>query len=149
MGKRKGYAFEKETEALGGEYGKRLYKSGAVGTITGHAVLVGDVQWNFPWMRDIISIECKHGYGTSSKENQKYMTIHREWFDKHIAQTKAADLLPAWAMKFKFTAENGMSKFVVIPFSTMKEIIRQMENVYLELQELKNEQAKSKKGKSN
>jgi hypothetical protein len=143
--RRKGYPFEKETEALAGKYGKRCYKSGGVGSVTGIAALVGDVIWKFPWLRDRITVECKHGY--DDKPDQKTFRIYREWFDKHMKQAKAADLLPIWAMKFKGTSENGMSKFVLIPFSTMGEIIKQMDNVYQELQELKNEQTKCNKTK--
>lgn len=141
--RRKGYPFEKETEALAGEYGKRCYKSGSIGSTEGISVLVGDVQWKFPWFRDVISVECKHGY--DDKPDQKTFRIYREWFDKHLKQAKAAGLLPMWAMKFKGTSENGMSKFVLIPFSTMQEMIKQMDDVYQELQELKDEQKKHNK----
>jgi len=145
---RKGYKFEKETEALAGKHGKRCYKSGGVGSVTGIPALTGDVIWKFPWMnKEVITIECKHGYGDDSKADQKSFRIYREWFDKHMKQAKAADLLPVWAMKFKGVQSNGMSQFVVIPFSTMKEIIRQMDITYSELEELRNEQKKCSKRK--
>ena len=135
MSKRKGYKFEKETEALAGKHGQRVPMSGALGSSIGIPKLCGDVIWEFPWMnKEVITIECKHGY--DDKPDQKTFRIYREWFDKHMKQAKSADLLPIWAMKFKSTSENGMSKFVLIPFSTMQEIIKQMDNTYAELQEL-------------
>lgn len=144
---KRGYAFERETAALGGEYGKRVPRSGGYGT-EGYLGMVGDVLFKFPWMnRRVISIECKHGYSDKGQE-RKSMRIDRAWFDKHMKQAKMAEFLPAWAMKFKATSENGMSKFVLIPFSTMEEIIKQMDNTYLELQELRNEQEKRGKKKS-
>lgn len=144
MAKRKGYQFERETAALGREYGRRVERSGAIGTSSGVPGMIGDVQWRFPWMgREIISIECKHGYDDDSKH--KSFRIYREWFDKHQSQTKAGDVLPAYAMKFKGTQENGVASFVLIPFATMKEIIRQMENVYQELKEFKDERAREER----
>lgn len=141
---KRGYQFERETAALAGEHGKRIPRSGGYGT-EGFVGMVGDVHFKFPWMRKkTISIECKHGYSDAGQQ-RKSMRIERAWFDKHINQTKMADFLPAWAMKFKATSENGISKFILIPFSTMKEIIYEMENVYSELQELKDEQAKHRK----
>jgi len=140
---KRGYQFERETAALGGEHGKRMPRSGGYGT-EGFVGMVGDVQFKFPWLnKRVISIECKHGYSDKGQE-RKSMRIDRVWFEKHLKQTKMADLLPAWAMKFKGTKENGMSKFIMIPFSTMKEIIKEMENVYSELQEFRNEQKKNK-----
>lgn len=144
---KRGYQFERETAALAGEHGKRIPRSGGYGT-EGFVGMVGDVQFKFPWMRKkVISIECKHGYSDAGQQ-RKSMRIERAWFDKHMNQTKMADFLPAWAMKFKATSENGMSKFVLIPFSTMKEIINEMDNVYSELQELKDEQTKHRKARS-
>lgn len=141
---KRGYQFERETASLAGENGKRMPRSGGYGT-EGFIGMVGDVHFKFPWMnKRVISIECKHGYSDKGQE-RKSMRIERAWFDKHMKQTKMADFLPAWAMKFKATHENGMSKFVMIPFSTMKEIIKEMDNVYSELQEFRNEQAKHRK----
>ena len=143
---RKGYHFEKETEALAGKYGRRVPMSGAVGA--GIPQLSGDVIWNFPWMgNEVITVECKHGYGDESKAEQKSFRIHREWFDRHNKVAKSADLLPVWAMKFKGVQENGMSKFVLIPFPVMERILKHMENIHLELEEVKSEQAKRNKTK--
>jgi len=145
MAKRKGDEFERETTVLAGKntsgipYGKKTPKSGAYGTVMGVQVMAGDTQWRFPWLNDIISIECKHGYQADYKADQKSMTIKKEWFDKHLEQCKSMDLLPAWSMKFKFTTENGMSKFLVIPFKTARSIIDQMDNLYIEMEELREE----------
>lgn len=140
---KRGYQFERETAALGGQYGKRIPRSGGYGT-EGFVGMVGDVQFKFPWLdKRVISIECKHGYSDKGQE-RKSMRIDRAWFEKHMKQSKMAGFLPVWAMKFKSTQENGMSKFLMIPFSTMKEIIKEMENVYSELEELRNEQKKHK-----
>ena len=148
---RKGKQFERETAALAdegsGKYGKRVYKSGAIGTTDGIDKLVGDARWVFPWLDgDIISIECKHGYGDDQKG--KSFRIQREWFDKHLEQCKAANTHPMFAMKFKFTAENGLSKFMLIPFPVMQWLIKNMENMHLELEELRHEQKKRKQGNS-
>lgn len=138
MGTKKGREFEKETSRLG-LYGRRIARSGAYGTTDGYPQMVGDVQYRFPWMDgEVIAIECKHGYSEKGQE-RKSMRIERAWFDKHEKQTRALDLLPAWAMKFKFTTENGMSKFFIIPFSTARVIMKHMEDVYLELEELRQE----------
>jgi len=145
---KRGYQFERETAALAGEHGKRMPRSGGYGT-EGFVTMCGDVQFKFPWMSGkVISIECKHGYSDKGQE-RKSMRIDRAWFEKHMKQSKMGDFLPAWAMKFRSTHENGMSKFVMVPFSTMKEIINEMENVYSELQELRDEQKKRKKATSN
>lgn len=135
---KKGKVFERETAALAGDYGRRIERSGAIGTGSGIGQLAGDVRWMFPWFDEEIHLECKHGYSDKGQE-RKSMRIDREWFDKHLAQSKAFGFYPAWAMKFKFTSENGMSKFVVIPFSTMKRLIEEMKNVYLQLEELREE----------
>jgi hypothetical protein len=146
MAFKKGKAFEKETAEVAGKYGKRIPSSGAFGTTMGERALAGDVKWVFPWSMGggkEVHIECKHGYDRSKKE-QKSMTIYREWFDKHLTQAKALDFVPMFAFKFKFTQQNGMSKFVLIPFPVMEKLIKDMENMYLELEELRNEQAKRK-----
>jgi len=144
MSVRKGKAFEKETAELAGKYGKRVRGSGAIGTVDGYRAYVGDAKWYFPFRfggGNHIHIECKHGYDRSKKE-QKSMTIYREWFEKHLAQAKAFDFVPMFAMKFKFTQQNGLSKFMLIPFPVMEQLIKDVENLYLENEELKEELAK-------
>ena len=146
MALKKGKEFEKETAALAGKYGKRIPSSGAFGTTMGEKALAGDAKWVFPFNMgggNEVHVECKHGYDRSKKE-QKSMTIYREWFEKHLNQSKAMDFVPMFAMKFKFTQQNGLSKFVLIPFPVMEKLIQDMENMYLEIEELKNEQAKRK-----
>jgi len=148
MAYKKGKAFEKETAELAGKYGKRMTKSGAVGTMEGIDTLVGDVQWRFPWFSKNLSGECKHGYGRKSGKG-KYITLNREWFEKHMTQARAFGLFPFFSMKFKFATEDGMSKFVLIPHSTMRELILEMDNMWQELQvlreEVANEQAMQRK----
>ena len=146
----KGKAFEKETAEVAGKYGTRVPSSGAFGTTMGVKELAGDAKWKFPWSMGggkEIHVECKHGYDRSKKE-QKSMTIYREWFEKHLNQAKALDFVPMFAMKFKFTQQNGLSKFILIPFPIMEKLIKDMENMYLEIEELKNEQAKRKETES-
>jgi hypothetical protein len=146
MAGRKGKEFERETAALAGKYGKRVPLSGAIGTTWG-SQLAGDAIWKFPWLSKSINLESKHGYGGKKKE-QKSMTIYREWFTKHINQARALGFYPAWAMKFKFTMEDGLSKFVLIPFPVVREIMNEIENLWLEKEELLREQEKRIKGKS-
>ena len=141
--KRKGKAFERETAAVAGKYGKRIPMSGALGTSFGSKDLAGDVEWKFPW--DMgggkeIHVECKHGYDRTKREDQKSMTIYREWFEKHLTQAKALDFVPMFAMKFKFTQQDGLSKFILVPFPIMEKLIKDMENMYLEIEELRSEQ---------
>ncbi|MFA7101454.1 MAG: hypothetical protein WC196_07005 [Bacilli bacterium] len=144
MAVKKGKAFERETAAIAGKYGKVIPKSGAYGTTDGIPQMAGDVRWMLPWFDSEIHLECKHGYSDKGQE-RKSMRIERQWFDKHLKQAKALNFHPAFAFKFKFTHENGMSKFVCFPFSTMEKLITQMENMYLELEELRNEQKKRAK----
>lgn len=161
----KGKPFERETAGLAGKYGERIPMSGS---IKGIPQLSGDVRWKFPWFDDEIHLECKHGYGrgradkfcpTCGRElddkararipkGQKSMTIYREWFDKHLEQAKQYGFYPVFSMKFKFTSENGLSSFIMIPFPVAKELMRQMENLWLELQELRDEQTKQDESQS-
>lgn len=136
MTKAKGQEFEEETASLAGKRGRRIPRSGGYGTVTGIAKLSGDARWDLPWLSSSINLECKHGY-SGEPGTGKSMTIKREWFDKHLAQAKAGGFIPMFAMKFKFTTEDGMSKFILIPFSAMKKIIKQMDDTYLELEELR------------
>lgn len=122
--------------------------SGALGTSYGSKDLAGDVEWKFPWDMGggkSIHIECKHGYDKAKKEDRKSMTIYREWFEKHLTQAKALDFVPMFAFKFKFTHENGLSKFILIPFPIMEKVIHDMENMYLELEELRKENGQLRK----
>jgi len=151
LGFNRGKDFERETANLVNtkeepHRGIRVIMSGAVGTITGNAYYAGDAVWKLPWLNREIRIECKHGYDRS-KTDAKSMTIFKDWFDKHIEQAKAFNFLPVWAFKFKFTQQNGMSKMVVVPFPVMKEIITQVDNIYLELEELRAENEKLRKVK--
>jgi len=153
----KGKDFERETAALAGlcsicggsgrlkngfckncrgkgKYGKRIPMSGSVGTMAGEPRLAGDARWDFPWLTKPIVLECKHGYAAKNKQ-AKSMVLQREWFDKHLDISKNLELYPAFAMKFKFTKEDGVSKFILIPFPTMEKILKEMENIYLEVQE--------------
>jgi len=168
---KKGKDFERETAALPGkrvvgkhtvDIGRRVPYSGIYGTISGQADNAGDVHWNLPWFNHGkgVQVECKHGYDDAKKgtmcptcgkkldkpiENQKSMTIYREWFDKHMAQGEDLDFYPLFAMKFKFAKE---SKFMVIPFSAMAKMLKDMEDCWLELEELRNEQKKQRAAKS-
>jgi len=144
MGFKKGKQFERETAAIAGKYGMVIPMSGAIGTVTGISDLAGDVRWKFPWFNSNINVECKHGYDRS-KTDQKTMTVYRNWFDKHLKQAKLLNFYPVFAFKFKFTQQNGMSKFVLIPFPIMEKLIHQTENVYLEMLELREENEKLKK----
>jgi hypothetical protein len=138
MAYKKGREFEKETAELAGKYGRRIMKSGAVGTMFGIDRLSGDVHWNLPWFSKVLAGECKHGYGKpNEKADAKSMTIKKEWFEKHMTQARALGLYPFFSMKFKFTQENGMSKFILIPHSTMKQLLNEMECMWQELQELR------------
>jgi len=144
MSIQKGKVFEKETAALAGvspqgnPYGKRIQKSGAIGTTEGISALAGDARWILPWLDSEVHVECKHGYSDKGQE-KKSMRIEREWFDKHMTQAKALEFYPAFAFKFKFTQQNGMSKMVVIPFPVMERILHAANNVYEELEEKKRE----------
>ena len=144
MSIQKGKVFEKETAALAGvsskgvPYGKRIQKSGAIGTTEGISALAGDARWILPWLDSELHLECKHGYSDKGQE-KKSMRLEREWFDKHMAQAKALDFYPAFAFKFKFTQQNGMSKMVVIPFPVMERVLHAANNVYEELEEKKRE----------
>jgi len=148
---KKGKVFERETAALAGVspkgkiYGRRIERSGAIGTAEGISELAGDVRWMLPWLDSEIHLECKHGYSDKGQE-RKSMRIERKWFDKHITQAKSLDFYPAFAFKFKFTQQNGMSKMVVIPFPVMERVLREANNVYEELEELKRELVMWQKG---
>jgi len=135
---KKGKEFERETAALAGKRGKRIPMSGSIGTVHGIDKLAGDAIWKLPWLNSNINIESKHGYGDKNKE-VKSIRVQREWFEKHLGQAKALNFYPAFAMKFKFTHEDGLSKFILIPFPTMKQILEEMENLWLELEELRAE----------
>ena len=161
MSVKKGKDFERETAALALERGRRIPYSGMLGTIKGQPDNAGDVRWDLPWFNHGkgVQIECKHGYdgdkkGTSCPlcdkkldkpiENTKSMTIYREWFDKHMGQGDALGFYPIFAMKFKLAKD---SKFIVIPFKTMAKMLKDMEDVWLELEELRNEQKKLRSAK--
>jgi len=151
MAIRKGKVFESETAALAGvspkgvPYGKRVAKSGALGTTDGIPQLAGDARWMLPWLDSEIHLECKHGYSDKGQE-RKSMRIEREWFDKHMKQAKALDFYPAFAFKFKFTTQNGMSKMILIPFPVMERILSIVNNMHIELEDLKRELVKWEKG---
>lgn len=135
--------FERETAALAGKdgygkgYGRRVALSGSIGTTEGMPKFVGDAQWDWPWMDKIISIECKYGY--ADKAEAKSIRLQKKWFDKHYEQCKAHNLLPMFTMKIKLARQNGLSKFALIPFPVMQELVETMHNMYLELEELKRE----------
>jgi len=143
-----GSDFEREAASLAGKWGRRTPRSGAIGTTEHFSALCGDATWKFPWLKKPIIIEAKHGYGDKNKK-VKSIRIQKEWFDKHLKAAKdnlgEFVFYPAFAMKLKFTTENGMSKFMLIPFSTMRRIITDMENTYIELEELRAEVKKLKK----
>lgn len=158
---RKGKDFERETAALAGKRGRRVPYSGVLGTISGQADNAADVRWDLPWFNHGrgVQVECKHGYEDTKKgtscpycdrkldkpiENVKSMTIYREWFDKHMAQGKDLGFYPLFAMKFKFAKD---SKFVIIPFETMGKMLKDMEDLYLELEELKEEKRVKRRDK--
>ena len=136
MTAQKGKAFERETAALAGERGKRIARSGGYGTELGIPQMVGDAQWRLPWFNQMIVLECKHGYSPKGGKG-KSMTLKREWFEKHLAAAKVHGFYPAFGMKFKFTTEDGISKYILIPFSTMKKLIKENEDMWLELEELR------------
>jgi len=101
--------------------------------------LCGDARWDLPWMMKPIAIECKHGYSRPG-ERAKSMTLKREWFDKHLEQAKTGNYYPAFAMKLKFSTKDGLSDFMLIPFPVMECILKEMEHLYEEVEELRNEQ---------
>lgn len=150
MAAKKGKVFERETAAVAGvdskgkQLGRRIERSGAIGTTSGIPQLAGDVRWMLPWLDSEIHLECKHGYDDDPK--QKSFRIYREWFDKHMIQAKAFDFYPAFAFKFKHTSQNGMSKMVVIPFPVMERILSTANNMYEEMEELKRELVRWEKG---
>jgi len=117
-----------------GKFGKRILMSGYVGTVEGWDRMAGDAQWRFPWLSKPVVLECKHGYAAKNQQ-AKSMVLQREWFEKHLQMAKNFELYPAFAMKFKFTKEDGISKFILIPFPIMEKILTEMENLYLEVQE--------------
>ena len=145
MAIKKGKVFERETAALAGEHGQRIPSSGAIGTTWGVSQLAGDVRWKLPWLDSEIHLECKHGYSDKGQE-RKSMRIEREWFDKHMAQAEALDFYPAFAFKFKFTQQNGMSKMILIPFPVMERVLSTVNNMHEEIEELKRELVKWEKG---
>jgi hypothetical protein len=111
--------------------------SGAIGTITGVSALCGDASWDLPWLSKSIRLETKHGYGDPKKE-VKSIRIQKEWFDKLIEQSEHGNFHPMFAMKFKFTrSDDIMSKFIMIPFPVMSKVLKDMENLWLELEELR------------
>lgn len=151
MSQQKGKAFERETAALAGasskgvSYGKRIAKSGAYGTMDGIPQMAGDARWMLPWLDSEIHIECKHGYSDKGQE-RKSMRLEREWFDKHMTQAKALDFYPAWAFKFKFTQQDGMSKMIVIPFPVIERVLSVVNNMHEEMEEMRRELVRWEKG---
>ena len=150
MAYKKGKKFEKETAELAGKgRGRVSPKSGAIGTTYGAPNVAGDASWKFPWLpKDkTIQIECKHGYD-KSKTVRKSMTIYRDWFDKHLGQAKMLGFIPMFAMKFKFTtSSSGLSSFILIPFSTMEKLLKIVDNMWEELEELRNEKKEWENGR--
>ncbi len=142
MAYKKGKEFEKETAAVAGKYGERIPRSGAIGTMYGISRLSGDAIWKLPWFEKWLVGECKHGYSRKN-ENAKSMTIKREWFEKHMTQAKALDFYPFFSMKFKFTSENGMSKYILISHGTMTHLIKEMNDLWEKYQELLKETGRS------
>jgi len=145
MAVQKGKVFERETAALAGEYGKRIERSGAIGTVEGISQMAGDVRWRVPWLDSEIHVECKHGYSDKGQE-RKSMRLEREWFTKHMTQAKALDFYPVFAFKFKFTQQNGMSKMIVIPFPVMERVLSTVNNMHKEIEELQREVVMWQKG---
>lgn len=142
----KGREFEKECAAIAGNRGKRIPRSGAIGTMIGIQALAGDFRWDLPWLKKKVIGEAKHGYGGS-----KSITVQRDWFAKIVKQSRSLDFYPVLALKFKFAVSNGTTSCVCIPSDTMEKIIQDMENLWLEkkeveqeLQKLKNEYKKSR-----
>jgi len=139
---RKGYQFELKTASLAGKRGKRIPRSGAIGTTEGIGKLCGDARWDLPWLQKTVAIECKHGYSKEG-ERAKSMTIQKEWFDKHLEQSERGNFYPVFAMKLKFAAgKDGLTEYMLIPFPVMQTILKEMENLYLEVEELRDEQKK-------
>ena len=131
-----------------GKYGMRIPRSGSIGTIVGIPEMQGDAKWHFPWLSRLLMLECKHGYSTKG-DKAKSIRVQRDWFVKHMQNAKNMNFIPAFAMKFKFTSENGISKFILIPFSYMTEILRDVENLYIECEQLKAEVKKLSEQKNN
>lgn len=149
---KKGKVFERETAALAGvsskgiPHGQRIPSSGAIGTTYGVPQLAGDARWFVKdWLGSDIHIECKHGYSDKGQE-RKSMRIEREWFDKHMTQAKAFDFYPAFAFKFKFTQQNGMSKMILFPFPVMERILSSVFSMNERIIELEREVVMWEKG---
>lgn len=132
MSIQKGKEFEKETAALAGKYGKRVARSGAVGTTEGIKELAGDCRWKLPWLDKDMMGESKHGY-SEPNERAKSMRIQRDWFDKHSEQARALNFYPFWAFKFKWTKD----RYIVIPFDVMEHILNVVNDLYEEGKSLK------------
>lgn len=143
MAIQKGKQFEKDCAALAGKRGKRVPRSGAIGTVEGIPRLAGDFRWDLPWLKKMVIGEAKHGYGGS-----KSISVKKEWFSKIYDQGKNLGFYPVLALKFKFSVHNGMTSCVCIPTDIMETMINDMENIWLELCELRNEQEKQRKRKS-
>ena len=136
---RMGYRFEVESSELGGERGRRVLKSGAIGSITGFPAFIGDYQFDFPWLSKKITGEAKHGYGGA-----KQIAVKKEWYDKIQLQAKSVNMYDCVSFKFK-NACDGVTRVISFDFETFKKILDDIDNIYEENTWLKEENEKLRK----
>jgi len=130
MAYKKGIQFERDcAKELGlGKYGKRVPLSGSIKDV---AQLAGDFYLTFPWLDRAIIGEAKHGYTRAEKS----MTLQRDWFEKVAGLAQVHRTYHCVAFKFK----NTNMKYVAFSFEDFQRIMKEMENMYTELEELRDE----------
>jgi hypothetical protein len=119
--KRSGTYFEDSVaewfDELPGVTAKRVYGSGAFGTMSREPRLMGDVYIRWDQLDKPIIAECKFGYGGKTQ-----LTVKKEWVDKIVEEALAAGRYPALIFKFK-GARGGNSKMICFTWDTWKEMM--------------------------
>jgi hypothetical protein len=102
---------------------KRVAGSGALGTMLGESLLMGDVVLEGDFLPKKIRIEAKVGYGGA-----KQLTVQKEWLDKINEEAKASYSIPMLACKFSGArAKDGVQYFVALDINTFCDIINHIE----------------------
>lgn len=131
--KRKGTGFENDAtdllnELLDNSKFKRVVGSGAIGTISGEPLLMGDVQGEIKAYPKKFRIECKFGYSRGEKQ----FTLLKEWMDKIAEEAKQTYSLPFLMGKFE-NVRKGTKVFVVLDVNVFAEIMNSYTDLKHEL----------------
>lgn len=110
---------------IGGSKVKRIAGSGAIGTILGEPLLMGDIVAEFVGFPKKFRIECKVGYGGDTQ-----ITVQREWLNKIREEGITSNSIPVLACKFSNARKTGgVQYFLALDFDTFCDIINYVDDL--------------------